>query len=189
MFYPNVNVFHIMIDLQTILTYLTLISIPIGVIYHIMTLNNTRKNQELTLKSQQLATETRQAQLFMQIYGFYDNKEFLKDYGSISTKYVYKDPKDWWEKYSSEVDIEAFSSWLRVGRFFDGVGILLNRNLIEREIIYELLGDVIQGSWEGTSEETGMGNWLQGTRDLYDRPNLWKNYEKLYNDYMKWLKQ
>jgi hypothetical protein len=49
------------LTLQTLLTYLTLISVPVGVFYHIMTLRNTRRNQELTL-------ETRQAQMFMQIY-------------------------------------------------------------------------------------------------------------------------
>ena len=50
-----------MIDLQTLLTYLTLISVPFGVFYHIMTLNNTRKNQQMQL-------ETRQAQLFFNLY-------------------------------------------------------------------------------------------------------------------------
>jgi hypothetical protein len=40
-----------MIDLQTVLTYLTLISVPVGVFYHIMTLRNTRKNQQLILET------------------------------------------------------------------------------------------------------------------------------------------
>jgi hypothetical protein len=55
-----------MINIQALLTYLTLISIPVGVTFHIMTLNNTRKNQQ-----QQL--ETRQAQLFMQMYNKLDD--------------------------------------------------------------------------------------------------------------------
>jgi hypothetical protein len=45
-----------MTDIQTALTYLTLISVPVDVFYHIMTLRNTRRNQELQL-------ETRHAQL------------------------------------------------------------------------------------------------------------------------------
>ena len=60
--------------------------------------------------------------------------------------------------------------------------------LIERDLIYRLLGDVIQGAWEGTSDKTGIGIWLQGTRDAYDRPNLWRHYENLYLDYLKWIK-
>ena len=101
----------------------------------------------------------------------------------------FKDAEDWWKKYSPKNDIEAYSAWLRVGRFFDGVGILLDKELIERDLIYRLLGDVIQGAWEGTSDETGIGMWLQDTRDMWGRPNLWKHYENLYIDYMEWLKE
>ena len=42
------------LGLQTILTYLTLISVIVGVFYHIMTLRNQSR--------------TRQAQLFQQLY-------------------------------------------------------------------------------------------------------------------------
>ncbi len=169
-----------MVDIQTILTLLTLISVPIGVLYHIMTLNNQNRTQKH-------AQETRQAQLSMQLYSFYDNKEFLKDYGNITNNYKFKDTEDWWNKYSAKHDIEAYSAWLRVGRFFDGVGLLLDRKLVDKDLIFELLGDLIQGSWEGTTEDTGMGRWIQGTRDNWNRPNLWKHYETLYHDYIEWL--
>ena len=124
----------------------------------------------------------------MQLYSFYDNKEFLKDYGKIGTTIKYLDAEDWWTKYGPEKDIETYSSWLRVGRFFDGVGILLERDMIERDLLYPLLGDLIQGTWEGNSEDTGVGNWLDGTRYAYDRPNLWRHFENLYNDYIEWVK-
>ena len=169
-----------MLDFETVLSYIAMISIPVGVTYHIITLYNQTRTQKH-------AQESRQAQLYMQLYSFYDNKEFLKDYGNITTNMPFKDAEDWWNKYSPQHDIEAYSAWLRVGRFFDGVGILLEKELIEKDLIYRLLGDVIQGAWEGTSDETGIGIWLQGTRDAYDRPNLWKHYEDLYLDYMKWI--
>ena len=63
-----------MVDIQTLLTYLTLISVPIGIFYYIMTLNNTRKNQQMQL-------ETRQAQLFMNIYNTYRSKEYIEHAG------------------------------------------------------------------------------------------------------------
>ena len=170
------------ISLQTVLTYLTLISIPVGVIYHIMTLNNTRKTQKHAL-------ETRQAQLYMQLYSFYDNKEFLKDYGNITNLYTYEDAEDWWEKYSPAVDIEAYSSWLRVGRFFDGVGILVRRGLIEKELMFELLGDVIKGSWEGNIPKTGMECFIMTGRGLWNMPRLWHNFEYLYSELMKYIEE
>jgi hypothetical protein len=57
-----------------------------------MTLNNQTR-------SQKHAQETRQAQLYMQLYSFYDNKEFLKDYGNIAMNYTFKDAEEWWNKY------------------------------------------------------------------------------------------
>ena len=61
------------LTLQTTISLLTLISLTIDVIYHIMTLNNTRKNQRLQL-------ETRQAQLFMQAYGTFVDRDFQKSF-------------------------------------------------------------------------------------------------------------
>ena len=48
------------ITYQIVLSTLQTVGILMGIFYYIMTLNNTRKNQEMQL-------ETRQAQLFMQI--------------------------------------------------------------------------------------------------------------------------
>ena len=63
-----------MVDIQTVLTYLTLISVPVGVAYHIMTLNNTRKNQQMQL-------DTRQAQLYTTLWNqSFNNPEWMKNY-------------------------------------------------------------------------------------------------------------
>ena len=59
------------LTLQTTISLLTLISLTIGVVYHIMTLRNAKKNQELQL-------ETRQAQLFMNIFESYRGIEFRR---------------------------------------------------------------------------------------------------------------
>ena len=167
---------------QMVLSTLQTTGLLVDIVYYIMTLNNSRKNQ-------QHALETRQAQLYMQLYSFYDNKEFIKDYGNVTNTYAYDNIEEWWDNYSPKGDIEVYSSWLRVGRFFDGVGILLERNLIDKDLIYELLGDLIRGSWEGGTEDTGMGRWVQEARVFWERPILWKNFETLYKDYMKWIKQ
>jgi len=49
------------VTLQTLLIYLTLISVSVGVFYHVMTLRNTRKKQQMQL-------DTRQAQMFTHLY-------------------------------------------------------------------------------------------------------------------------
>ncbi len=171
-----------MVDFQTISIVFTGLSISIAAFYYINTLRNSRMTQEHAL-------ETRQAQLYMQLYSFYDNKEFLKDYGNIANVYVYESIEEWDERYSAAVDNEAFSSWLRVGRFFDGVGILARRGLIDKELIFELLGDVIRGAWEGMNDTTGMERFIMEGREHWNRPKLWHNFEYLYDELMKHLEE
>ena len=67
--------------------------ILVGIFYYLMVLRNQQKNQEmslrnqeLTLKSQALATETRQAQLFMQLFDRWSDPSFAKVYGDYRYK-------------------------------------------------------------------------------------------------------
>ena len=52
-----------------------------------------------------------------------------------------------------------------------------------------MLGDVIRGSWEGGESGTGMGRWLEGGRELWDRPQLCRHYEYLYDELMKYIEE
>ena len=164
-----------MVSVETISIVFTGLSISLAAFYYMMTMRNAQRTQEHAL-------ETRQAQLYMQLYSFYDNKEFLKDYGNIGEVYQCKGI-DWQERLSASADIDAYASWLRVGRFLDGVGILLRRNLINSDLIFELLGDVIRGSWDA------MAVWLKEAREYWDRPQLWHNFEHLYNKYMTYIEE
>jgi hypothetical protein len=175
------------ITFQIIFQFLQTVGILVGVFYYIMTIRTNQRNQQLTLKAQEHAAETRQAQLYMQLYSFYDNKEFLKDYGNINTAYAYDDVEDWWKRYSPQADVGAYSSWLRVGRFLDGVGILLKRNLIDPPLVFELLGDIIRGAWEGMDDTLGMERFVKEGRTFWNRPKLWQNFEYLYEEHMKYL--
>ena len=177
------------ITLAIVLQIVQTIALIVGIAYYLTIMRNQQKTRELTLKAQEHAAETRQAQLYMQLYSFYDNKEFLKDYGNINTVYVYDDVEDWWERYSPQADVEAYSSWLRVGRFLDGVGILLKRNLIDPPLVFELLGDIIRGAWEGMDDTLGMERFVKEGRTFWSRPKLWQNFEYLYEEHMKYLEE
>ena len=60
----------------------------------------------------------------MQLFSIYDTREFLEDFGNIAYHYEYTDLADWQSKYGPLTDMSKYSSWSRVGRYFDGVGIL-----------------------------------------------------------------
>ena len=124
-----------MASLETLLTYLTLISVPIGVFYHIMTLNNTRKNQQMQL-------DTRQAQLLMQIYQSRYNQVGIKQFWKILLL-QWDDFEDYMKKYgpydNPEVTDELAlitSEW----NYFDGLGILLQDGLLNENNVYRMMG-------------------------------------------------
>ena len=160
-----------MVDVQTILTYLTLVSIPVGVLYHILTLNNTRKNQK-----QQL--ETRQAQLFMQSYRETASVELQTlafkimdwewtDYADFREKYV-KDRNKWGEFVSFMIHM-------------NGLGILLEENYIESELLYKMDQDGAAPMWWWFKFESV----IREMREADNNPGQMKHFEYYVNEMIR----
>ena len=164
-----------MVDLETLLTYLTLISVPIGVFYHIMTLNNSRKNQQLQL-------ETRQTQLFMNLYETWRSPDFRKRSNWVNILLEYEDMEDFMSQYGPRVDQEAFATWASIAAFYQGIGVLVQRGMIDIELVNDLLGQAVVISWEKMSPEI-IESRKVGTGKF--SPILWKEFEFLYNEICK----
>lgn len=150
------------VTLQTLLTYLTLISVPVGVFYHIMTLRNTRKNQETQL-------ETRQAQLFMNLYETYRSLEFRKQWTMILQQ-EWTDIDDFMEKYGSDNNPEAWSNWMSVASFFHGIGILVKKGLVQPSLLDELISPNVFMAW------VMMGPIVKGFEEYVKRPSIRNRY-------------
>ena len=173
-FYPNLNVSVIMIDLQTVLTYLTLISVPIGVLYHIMTLNNQSRNQKLTL-------ENRNAQLLMTIYDKYTETELLRQQINILSK-EWKDIDDFWDNYGPSSNPEFYTQFSRLAYYFDGIGVLVRRELVEKDAIYDLMGAHILQYWNIV-----YGPLMTGLREKWNNPDAYLQFEYLVKEMEKLL--
>ena len=129
-----------MVELETVLTYISLISIPIGVVYHIMTLNNTRKNQKMTL-------ETRQAQLHLHIYDSMISSEFIEKWVTVFM-WRWETFEDFLNNYGPEHNPKNWSDFVALGNYLENIGLLVKRGLIDVEYVDDLIsGDVI-GYWE-----------------------------------------
>ena len=118
-------------DIQSILTLLTLISVPVGVFYNIMTLRNTRKNQELQL-------ETRQAQLFMQVYNRWCDPSFAKQYSMARYRYM-QDIDELLKAVFDPYNPEAHIPFHVLGQFFEGIGMLVRKGLVDFNLVENLL--------------------------------------------------
>jgi hypothetical protein len=159
-----------MFDLQTILTYLTLISVPVGVFYHIMTLRNTRKNQRLQL-------ETRQAQLYMSLINTLRSPEFRKQW-HMAEAAEWEDFEDFSVKYSAENNPEVLSAFTSVWAFFESVGTLVKKGLIDISLVDGFLAGSIVLAWRWFEP------LLMGDRELFGE-NLWADFEYIYREIMK----
>ena len=155
------------------LTYLTLISVPVGVFYHIMTLNNTRKTEQLQL-------ETRQAQLFMSLYETFRSPTFRKHLDEVLFIMEFEDWDDMERKFDPVEHSDERISWFSVGAFFEGVGVLLKRKLIDISMVDDLLATPIRLSWEK------MGPIEMESRKRLNLPRLWDDFEFLYKELMKY---
>ncbi len=161
------------VSLQTLLTYLTLISVPVGVFYHIMTLRNTRRNQQLTL-------ETRQTQLFIDIYKTWASKEFQRDLDVMLYIWEYDDFDDFMRKYGEEADIDAHSIWDQNSMWLEGIGVLVRRGLIDPRLILGLQ------SFSGTMLLTWkkFAPFILGFRERFSLQEYMQDFEYL-NDVIK----
>ena len=84
-------------------------------------------------------------------------------------------------KNNRETNYELLLSWFTVGMFFEGVGVLLKRNLIDIAMIDDLLGHSIKVTWEK------MGPIEIETRERWNAPRVFDDFEYLYNTLMKYL--
>ena len=96
-----------------------------------MTLNNTRKNQQMQL-------ETRQAQLFMDLYKTWTAKPFQLDVNEMFFLWEYEDYDDFFQKYGEYTNLEKHVIWDEVSMWLEGVGVLLKKELIDIDTLVQM---------------------------------------------------
>jgi len=149
------------VTFQTLLTYLTLISIPVGVFYHIMTLRNQGR--------------TRQTQLFMQIYDRYMDKEFQAIEAEIFNQWSWEDLDDFMSKYGGAADPEAYGKHTQIGVFYEAIGVLVYRDMLDVRLVDDLM------SWSILSYWDKLGPIMVEARERFNVPQNYEWIEYLYN--------
>ena len=92
----------------------------------------------------------------------------------------YTDYDEFIEKYGSEKNPDAWAIWFSVAAFFNGVGVLVGRNLIDIDLVEELLGNITDRMW--TVMGPVLKEWReQGTTQKMRKYELLHGFEYLYN--------
>ena len=118
--------------------------------------------------------QTRQAQLFMPIYSTYSSAEFLKTRSEVMS-YQYKDYDDYQSKYGFDVNPDADAKARMVNAYFEGIGVLMKRGLIDPSIVDDLMSGVIVRYWEKYEP------YILEYRQRRDWPQAGEHVEYLYN--------
>jgi hypothetical protein len=123
-----------MVDYGTISIVLTGIGIIGAIVYYTLTLRN--------------ATKTRQAQLFMQIYNRFNTREFVEQMNYLRFKWNLPQLEDVSEFVTSEEYQEDFNLIASTVYFFEGVGVLVSKGLIDVELVDDLMSGPLTHIWE-----------------------------------------
>jgi hypothetical protein len=83
----------------------------------------------------------------------------------------YEDYADYLARYSGKPEHMTLKI---LGNYFEGIGILVYRKLVETDIVYDFWGDIIQSSWEkieplvaGMRKDSGDFNMFSFWEHLY----------------------
>ena len=166
-----------MIDLQTVLTYLTLISVPVGVVYHIMTLRNTRRNQELQL-------ETRQAQMFSGIMARANTAERRKALSTfLYTNWSnFEEFLEWIDPFNPEYS-QNFDDLNLIFGHYEYMGVLVREGLVGIRLVALAEGGAIRSMWEK------IAPFIDDFRDALHAPRYASEWEYLYNELVKYVEE
>jgi hypothetical protein len=162
------------ITFQILFQFLQTIGILVGVFYYIMTIRTNQKNQQMQL-------ETRQAQLFMQLYN-----RFRDDTQSLDM-----------EKSFFNVKIESFQDFMRLwrtdedfgetlsalGGFYEGIGVMVREGYIPVRLVALQWGGNTRRFWEK------MEPFMSAVREHQEFPRAWSETEFLYNELMKYIEE
>ena len=122
-----------MVDYQTLSIVLTGLGIMGAIIYYTLTLRNTNK--------------TRKTQLFMEVYNkFNDTVEHTQENLAFN-RLEFDGFDDFMEKYGPDANPRVFAKLYHSMMFYEGIGLLVKRGLIDIEMVEDFMSGVIMGFW------------------------------------------
>ena len=165
------------ITLPIMLQLLQTAGILVGIIYYITIMRNAQRNQRLQL-------ETRQTQLFMDIYQNTVTHEFQKAFRKImitqwnSYDEFYRQ-NDYFDP--NHPDPEFIESVNLIASYYEGMGVLIKENLFDIRMVALLMTGMTRSFWKKYAP------YIDKWREDLGFPRLWSETEYLYDELMKYI--
>jgi hypothetical protein len=143
-----------MLDIPSISAIIAAVGVLIGVVLTVLEVRNL--------------VETRQTDLVIRLYSTFGSEELQDAWEKTQTR-EYKD----FNAYRREYGLREVNE---VGWFFEGVGVLLHRRLIDIGLVDDLFSSPVKRAWER------LKPIAEGERNQTQRPQIWEWFEYLYNE-------
>jgi len=148
-----------MVDITEISAIVAAVGVLVGVIFTVLQLRDL--------------VRTRQTDLIMRLYSRYGSEGFQRTWNKLySLQRDLRDFHDYREKY-------GMAEWIGVGTFFEGIGVLLCRKLVDIDIVDELFTAPLKMAWDL------MEDSIMEARKEFNQPTIFEWFEYLYNELQK----
>jgi hypothetical protein len=140
-------------DISTISTIIVTVSVVTGVIFTVLELRHLAR--------------TRRTEVIMRIYQEFGQKEWIENVMKVgAAKFVSL------QDYSTKYGLTAV---LQVAMLFDGVGVLLEEDLIDLRLVNSLFGSSVRPLWDIVRPI------VYAIRASGAQPTMFSHFESLYN--------
>ena len=149
-----------MVDITEISAVVAAAGVLVGVVYYVFDMRNQ--------------TKLRQTDLIMRIYATFESIEFQTAILRTTDLKFTRNREDY-EKFGPDAKA-AFNS---INLFFEGLGILVKRKLINMDMVDDLASTDIIWIWERHRPT------IEGAREYLRRPQIYEYFEYLYDEMKK----
>ena len=147
-----------MLDVTEISAMVAAAGVMVGVVYYILDMRNQAR--------------TRQTDLVMRLYSTYGSKDFQEAWATVR-ELDFNDYNDFIKKYGWSAAMSE------VCIFFEGVGVLLHKKLVDISMLDDLFTGPVKMTWEK------MKPMIEGHRRQREYPQFYEWLEYLYNEMKK----
>jgi hypothetical protein len=142
----------LVLDVQTFSVVIASASVVAGAIYYMLETRHQRRERQT------------EAILKLSPWFSLDAKELQEAISNVCAA-EYTDYADYIEKYA---DTPQYSSLKLLGNYFEGIGLLIYRNLVETDIVFDFWGDLSLSLWEGNEELIVAMRKESGTPTMFE---------------------
>jgi hypothetical protein len=146
-----------MVDIQTVSIAIASASVVAGVIYYALQIKHQAK--------------IRQTDLVMRLYSTFGSKEFQDAWTRIESIEF--------KNYDEYVKKCGLGDYAQCATFFEGIGVLLQKKLIDINLVNALFSVPLKHMYER------MKPIIEGNREQFHDQRVFENFEYVYNEMQK----